>query len=89
MTERLYSMSGLVVYYGQPRVDVDVVVLANDEIIKKAKTLADGSFEIKELPAGKYKLKAKSVIRNKPRIDSRELILGEERSDALIRLDLK
>ena len=89
MTKRLYSINGLVVYYGQPSVDVDVVVLANDEIIKKAKTLADGSFEIKELPAGKYKLKAKSVIRNKPRIDSRELILGEERSDALIRLDLK
>jgi hypothetical protein len=43
---------------------------------------ATGSFRFKDLPGGNYALKAKAVVRNKPRIFKVQIVLGADQKIA-------
>lgn len=88
MTETV-TVQGTVRYYKSPQPNVPVLLRSSQGKTYTANSADDGTFRITEVPLGPYFLKAKSVIRNKPRIAELKLDLKSGQKSSRLDVELK
>ena len=83
------TVQGTVRYYKSPQPNVPVLLRSSQGKTYTATSADDGTFRITEVPLGPCFLKAKSVIRNKPRIAELKLELKSGQKPSRLDVELK